>query len=215
AAWDAIVLQAIADPDGFVDASAAAGGAVPAGELLDLWRSRRADLGTALRDLAAERPGERMPWFGPPMSPVSMATARYMETWAHGLDIADALGVDPEDDDGVRHVCHLGVRTRGFSFAIRELEAPAATFHVKLTLPSGATWTDGPEDAEQRVEGSAVDFARLVTQRRHRSELAVRAVGSDADRWLDVAPAFAGPPGPGRAPTTATTSATTTEGDPA
>jgi hypothetical protein len=39
-----------------------------------------------------------------------------------------------------------------------------------------------------------------VTQRRHRDDLDLVAVGPDADRWLDVAQAFAGPPGEGREP---------------
>ena len=57
-----------------------------------------------------------MPWFGPPMSPTSMATARFMETWAHALDVYDALGIEPEPTDRIRHVAHLGVRTRDFAF---------------------------------------------------------------------------------------------------
>lgn len=56
----------------------------------------------------------------------------------------------------------------------------------------------GPEDAAQRVTGPALDFCLLVTQRAHRADLAVRAEGADADRWLDIAQAFAGPAGPGR-----------------
>ena len=37
--------------------------------------------------------GRKLPWFGPPMSAASMASARLMETWAHGADVADTLGV--------------------------------------------------------------------------------------------------------------------------
>ncbi|WP_084541446.1 TIGR03084 family metal-binding protein [Nocardioides alkalitolerans] len=209
AAWDEIVLQALADMEGFVDTVALQGGAVDPPALLAQWRKARVDLAAALRAQAQERPGEKMPWFGPPMSPVSMASARYMETWAHGLDVADALGVELPPDDGVRHVVHIGVRTRNFAFATRELTPPAEEFHVKLLAPSGEVWTYGPEDAAQRVEGSAHDFARLVTQRRHRLDLDLVATGPDADRWLDVAQAFAGPPGPGRPPAAATTGSTT------
>ena len=100
--------------------------------------------------------------------------------------------------DRVRNVVHLGVRTRNFSFATHGLEAPMDQFRVELVAPSGETWTYGPEDAAQRVTGSAYDFALLVTQRRNRADLDVTAVGEDADRWLDIAQAFAGPPGEGR-----------------
>jgi hypothetical protein len=50
------------------------------------------------------------------------------------------------------------------------------------------------------VTGPALDFCHVVAQRRHRADVALVATGPDADRWLDVAQAFAGPPGPGRAP---------------
>ena len=58
----------------------------------------------------------------------------------------------------------------------------------------------GDASAEQRVTGSAWDFALLVTQRRHRDDLDVHATGAGADRWLDLAQAFAGPSGNGRDP---------------
>ena len=197
AAWDAVVLEALGDPEGFVDAQALEGGKADPADLLARWRRARQELARVLSDLPSDT---RMPWFGPPMSPTSMATARFMETWAHALDVAEALGEPVEPHDRVRHVCHLGVRTRGFSFANNGLEVPAEEVRVELVAPSGETWTYGPEDATQRVTGSAWDFALLVTQRAHREDLDVRAEGADADRWLDVAQAFAGPSGQGRAP---------------
>lgn len=194
--WDAYVLEAIADPDGYVDRSALTGGAVPPAELLARWREGRSALAAALRSVPA---GDRLPWFGPPMSPTSMATARFMETWAHSLDVHDALGAAPEVTDRVRHVAHLGVRTRDFAFRARDLEPPSAPFRVELVAPSGATWAWGPEDAAGRVSGPAYDFCLLVTQRVHRDDTALVAEGDDAARWLTVAQAFAGPPGDGRA----------------
>lgn len=197
AAWDAVVLEAIADPDGFVDAQALSGGAVPPQQLLERWRAAR----TRLVEVLTSHPaGEKLPWFGPPMSPTSMATARYMETWAHGLDVADALGVSVAPHDRVRHVVHLGVRTRGFAFANNGLPVPPEEVRVELVSPSGTTWSYGPEDADQRVRGDAWDFALLVTQRRNRADLRLVAEGPVADRWLDLAQAFAGPTGGGRPP---------------
>ena len=142
--------------------------------------------------------GRKLPWFGPPMSATSMATARMMETWAHGLDVADAAGVKRPATARLRSIAHIGVRTRDFAFAINGLAAPADPFRVELRAPDGSTWTWGPEDAAQRVTGSAEDFCMLVTQRRPRSALNVTAEGADAEQWLGIAQAFAGPPGPGR-----------------
>jgi uncharacterized protein (TIGR03084 family) len=193
ARWDGIVEQALADPEGFVDRSALAGGAVPPAQLLGQWDAARAALADVLRSAT-----EKLPWFGPPMSPTSMATARFMETWAHGLDIHDALGAAATPSDRIRHVCHLGVRTRGFAYAANGEQAPATEVRVELIAPSGAIWTWGPEDAEQRVAGPAWDFARLVTQRVHRDDTVLAATGEDADHWLSIAQAFAGPPGKGR-----------------
>ncbi|GHJ47772.1 hypothetical protein Cs7R123_51140 [Catellatospora sp. TT07R-123] len=186
-----------ADPLGFVDTGARDWARTPPVPLRARWRQGRHDLAEALRALP---PGARVAWYGPPMSAASMATARIMETWAHGYDLADTLGVVPEPTGNLRHIAHLGVRTRDFAFHLHGLDAPAEEFAVELTGPDGQPWRWGPPGAAQRVTGPALDFCLLVTQRRHRADLAVTADGPDADRWLDVAQVFAGPPGAGRAP---------------
>ncbi|MDN5759876.1 MAG: wyosine base formation domain-containing protein, partial [Tomitella sp.] len=93
-----------------------------------------------------------------------------------------------------------GVRTRDFAYAVHELTPPDSPFRVELAAPDGSTWTWGPEDATQCVAGPALDFCLLVTQRRHRDDLDIRAEGADARQWLTIAQAFAGAPGNGRAP---------------
>ncbi|KQW48102.1 wyosine base formation domain-containing protein [Nocardioides sp. Root1257] len=194
-AWDALVLEAIADPTGYVDQQALEVARLSPEALLARWGKAREALPAALR---AVPDGQRMPWFGPPMSPTSMATARFMETWAHALDVYAALGVEPERSDRVRHVAHLGVRTRDFAFSVHELPPPADEFRIDLVSPSGEQWTWGPEDAAQTVTGSAWDFCLLVTQRVHRDDTDLVASGPDAERWLTIAQAFAGPAGAGR-----------------
>ncbi|MFJ7206882.1 TIGR03084 family metal-binding protein [Streptomyces sp. NPDC098789] len=193
-----MVAAAFAAPDRFVDDGAAEGAALAPAELLSTWRAGRAALDRAL---AAASPDTRFPWYGPPMKAASMASARLMETWAHGQDVADALGARRTPTDRLRHVARIGVRARDYAFAVRGLPAPTEEFRVELTAPDGAgAWTYGPPDAPQRVTGSALDFCLLVTQRAHRADLDVRALGADAERWLDIAQAFAGPAGPGREP---------------
>ncbi|HET6626280.1 MAG TPA: TIGR03084 family metal-binding protein [Nocardioidaceae bacterium] len=194
-AWDDVVLAALEDPDGFVDVAAGAGAAVDSADLLARWRRGRR---TLAETLAEHPPGEKLSWFGPPMSATSMATARFMETWAHGRDVADALGRPDAPTRRIRHLVHLGVRTRNFAFSLHGLDAPEDEFRVELVAPDGGLWTYGPQDAEQVVRGPAYDFCLLVTQRRHRADLALTASGPDAETWLGIAQAFAGPPGAGR-----------------
>ncbi len=130
-----------------------------------------------------------------------MASARLMETWAHGQDVADALAVPRTPTARLRHVARIGVRARDYAFAVRGLPAPSGEFRVELVPPDGGEpWAYGPQDAADRITGPALDFCLLVTQRAHRADLALTATGPDADRWLDIAQAFAGPAGPGRAP---------------
>jgi uncharacterized protein (TIGR03084 family) len=196
AAFDDILKDAATHPTGFVDAGAEQLAATPPAEMLAAWRTTRSRLHDELLGVAD---GRKLPWFGPPMSATSMATARLMETWAHGLDVADALGVKRPATDRLRPIAHIGVRTRDFAFTVHGLPVPPEPFGVELRAPDGSTWSWGPADAAQRVVGSAEDFCMLVTQRRPPAELDLRAVGADAERWLGIAQAFAGPPGAGRA----------------
>jgi uncharacterized protein (TIGR03084 family) len=92
------------------------------------------------------------------------------------------------------------VSTRGFSFAVRGQAVPAEPVRVELAAPDGSTWSWGPAGAKDLVRGDALDFCLLVTQRRHRADTRLTTAGPVAGAWLDLAQAFAGPPGPGRPP---------------
>lgn len=201
--FDREARRALEDPDGFVadlddllsDPDAFMAGhlakARRLGEsLLPAWREERRLIIAALE---ATEPATRVPWYGPPMSPMSFATARLMETWAHGQDIVDALGARRSPTDRLRHVARLGVRTRGFSYAVKGLTPPDTPVFVALTAPSGARWTWGDDGADDRIEGSALDFCLLVTQRRLAADLMLTIRGDAAQEWMSLAQVFAGP----------------------
>lgn len=195
-AFAAAVAEAAPNAAGYVDQAAERGAAAPPAQLLEDWRAARKSLADALQNVPD---GTKIPWFGPPMSASSMATARLMETWAHGLDVADALGVTRTATDRIKAVAHIGVRTRDFAYVVNGLTPPAAPFRYEITAPSGELWTWGPDDATDIVRGPAVDFCQLVTQRRALEDLDLTIDGDDAPRWAHIAQAFAGPPGAGRA----------------
>jgi uncharacterized protein (TIGR03084 family) len=106
----------------------------------------------------------------------------------------------------LRHIAHLGVRARPFSYVARGRELPSGRIDVVLTAPSGEPWRweigdagpDSPPAAS--VRGSALDFCLLVTQRRNLADTGLVATGDQATDWMGLAQAFAGPPGPGRPP---------------
>lgn len=162
----------------------------PAAVLRWFSDSRRKLLAT----LAGDDPKRRLPWFGPDMSVASSATARLMETWAHGRDVYDTLGLTPAPSSGLRSIAHLGVATFAFSHLHHGLSVPDAAVRVELTSPDGALWTWGPDGATNRIVGDAQDFVLVVTQRRHWTETGLTVTGEVATGWLDIAQAFAGAP---------------------
>jgi enediyne biosynthesis protein E11 len=171
--------------------------ALPPGELLGRWQAQRADV---TRALAAVSPGEVVPWLVRPLPPAILACAGIMEAFAHGQDIADALGEQREPTDRLRHLVGFAVAVWDFGYQARGMTPPDAQFRFVITAPSGAVWTFGPPDATQQIAGPAVDFCLLVTRRRHRDDLAITATGADADQWLNIAQAYRGPAGDGRSP---------------
>ena len=194
---DAVALLAELERTGGTDGSIAEGRSLDHDELLAAWRRDRRALVERARTV---EPRTRVPWYGPAMGARSFLTARLMETWAHGQDVVDGLGIEPAPTDRLRHVAHIGVGARPFSYVANGRPVPEEPVRVELTAPSGEPWTWGPDDAANRVSGPALDFCLLVTQRRHRDDVRLEVAGAAAAEWMDIAQAFAGPPGVGRRP---------------
>jgi uncharacterized protein (TIGR03084 family) len=207
--FDGTAVLAATDPDAFArgteallaagpDAALEPGRRLAPADLLAAWRRGRAEL---LEVLVGLDPAARIPWYGPAMAARSFATARLMETWAHGQDVVDALGVSREPTDRLRHVAHIGVRARPFSYLVRGRSVPDGEVHVALDPPAGGEpWMWGDPASADRVTGPALDFCLVVTQRRHPADTALVAEGPLATEWIGIAQAFAGPPGEGRRP---------------
>jgi uncharacterized protein (TIGR03084 family) len=210
--FDGAARLAIDDPDAFradreqaADVAAFVDSVTDQSRSVDSGRARAwlREAGAALVAAARAAPADlRVPWYGPDMSLASTITARIMETWAHGLDITDTLGIVPNETPRLRHVAFIGATAFANSFVSHGRPVPAERVRVVLDAPGGGTWTFGPPAGEgaddNSVSGSALDFCLVVTQRRHRDDTALVAVGPVADEWLSIAQAFAGPAGPGR-----------------
>ena len=187
------------DPEGHRETLEKFGRELAVAELLNWWRQERRALLDALIPLTRKA---RLRWYGPPMSALSFATARLMETWAHGQDVADALGIVRVPTDRLRHIAHLGVATFGWSYTVRGMQVPDAPVRVELTSPAGEPWTWGPETAENIVKGPAEDFCLVVVQRRHPADTRLVIKGATAREWMSLAQTYAGQVGGGRKPGT-------------
>jgi uncharacterized protein (TIGR03084 family) len=209
--FDGVTRLAIQDPaafislrEGIADLQAYVDGVGPANQgrrgtdMLAWWQAENSGLIAAA---SAADPSVRVPWFGPAMALASKLTARLMEIWAHGQDVADALGVVRPASTRLEHVARIGVLTLPNSFRTRGLEVPSTPVRVDLLAPDGATrWTWGPDDATDVVRGDALDFCLVATQRRHVADTALAVEGRVAADWMRIAQTFAGPPGAGRRP---------------
>jgi uncharacterized protein (TIGR03084 family) len=182
--------QALIDAPDASEVLVGAGRSMTGRAVLEWWRDERA---AALARLETHEPRDRLPWIAGPMSAMSFATARLMETWAHGQDVRDALGREPEVTARLRHVADLGVRTRPFAYGARGVELPDADVRVELVGVDGEPWVWGPEAVEDVVRGPALDFCLVVTQRVNPADTALEVQGPFASDWLGIAQAFAGP----------------------
>jgi uncharacterized protein (TIGR03084 family) len=145
-------------------------------------------------------PKERLKWAGPDMSARSSITARLMETWAHGQEVYDHLGLERVDADRIRNIAHLGVSTFGWTYLVRKMAVPAVMPRVELTAPSGEIWSWG-EPSDNSVTGAASEFCQVVTQVRNVADTKLDVSGPIATEWMGMAQCFAGaaepPPKPG------------------
>jgi uncharacterized protein (TIGR03084 family) len=165
-------------------------------DLMSRWRENRQLLNGAASTLTDD---SRVAWYGPSMGAKSFLTARLMETWAHGVDVVDSLGVTRTPTDRLRHVAQLGFITRQWSYTVRGETPPPGAVRLELEGPRGDAWRWGPDDADDSIEGSAEEFCLVVTQRRHPSDTSL-LTGELGTHWLQRAQAFAGAPSEGPRP---------------
>ena len=166
--------------------------------LLEAWHE---DMNATADIYADADPKARLKWAGPDMSARSSITARLMETWAHGQEVYDHLGVVRRNEDRIQNIVVLGVNTFGWTYKCREETPPGDMPFLELEAPSGAVWTYGEPNETERIEGKAEEFCQVVTQCRNIADTSLIVTGAVANDWMSKAQCFAGgpetPPKPG------------------
>ncbi len=133
----------------------------PPAEVFARWRAARRASVEALR---AADPEARFAWAATPLKPATLATTRLAEHWAHGLDIADPLGIPLPDTDRLRHIAWLAHSSLPYAFKFAGLDPQPV--YCELTAPDAtSTWHFGPADAPSTITGDAGAFCRVGAQR--------------------------------------------------
>lgn len=182
---------------GFTEVGPQRGRLLSPAKVWQWWREVRCVM---LSELAKCDPKQRIPWFAQSMGARAFATARLMETWAHGLDCYDALGQEPEDTDRLRHIAFLAYAARPYAYQVHGLKLPETPLRLELILPSGKFWAQGEEGAPERISGQASEFCRVAVRRKHWQDTSLKIEREEARRFISIVQTYAGPPGPGRKP---------------
>jgi uncharacterized protein (TIGR03084 family) len=163
-------------------------------QVIEWWRNSRADVVDALSRMDGT---DRVPWLAGDMSARAFATLRLMETWAHGLDVKDAmegrLTYDEEEEDPtadslrIRHVAWLAHRMLPFAFAQAGEEFPESGIRLELMGPSYSRWVFGPEDAKDIIKGVAGDWCRIAVHRMDSAAGMLKTEGDKAETAIKVA----------------------------
>ena len=159
--------------------------------LLERWHATMTDLCDSLSAVPANA---RLTWYGPDMGVRMFATARQMETWAHGQAIYDLMGAIRQPANRLRNIAEIGVRTYGWTFANRSHPVPGPAPHVRLAGPSGSVWEWNDLSPDNSIDGGALDFCQVVTQVRNVADTSLKVTGEPARMWMSFAQCFAGPP---------------------
>ncbi|MDQ2707581.1 MAG: maleylpyruvate isomerase family mycothiol-dependent enzyme [Actinomycetota bacterium] len=166
-------------------------GSRPAPSLLRWLGRTQCALVNAYRTLDSDH---RLPWYGTELDAGTALAARLTETWAHGWDLAEALGAGWPATDRLWHVADLGFRTLGASFELLGRPVPTVPVRIALTAPGGALWTWGREHARDEVTGAAEDLCLVLTGRRDIAEVPLRVTGAVVGEWLAIGRAYPGAP---------------------
>jgi uncharacterized protein (TIGR03084 family) len=162
-------------------------------QVIEWWRNSRADVVDALSRMEGT---DRVPWITGDMSARAFGTVRLMETWAHGLDIKDAMDglltfeedeEDPTvDTSRIRHIAWLAHRMLPYAFEQAGEDYPETGIRLELMGPKYARWVYGPEDAADVIKGIAGEWCRIAVHRLDATTSGLKVEGGNAETALTV-----------------------------
>jgi uncharacterized protein (TIGR03084 family) len=193
-----IDAAAITDIDEWADRGVRQGKGKRYQEVIEWWRNGRASVVDALSRMTTD---DRVAWLVNDVGAKTFATLRLMETWAHGLDIKDAMAdkirpVEEGEDDPLadtprlRHVAWLAHRMLPYAFRQAGEAFPESGIRVELMGPRYARWVYGPPEAPDVIKGVASEWCRVAVHRLDVAYTGLKAIGDGAETALRIVRAY-------------------------
>jgi uncharacterized protein (TIGR03084 family) len=174
--------------DDWAAASVAAQRGAPPAEVHQRWRQSATDMRQAMADADPHR---RVQWVGGTLSVTTLATTRLSEAWIHGGDVAEAVGVELDRSERLRHVARLAWRTLPYAFA-RSGRELGGTVAFELSGPEGDDWHFAPDgEALTVIRGDGIELCEVAAQRRAAATTSLQGDGPDAAAVLVLVRTYA------------------------
>jgi uncharacterized protein (TIGR03084 family) len=136
-------------------------------------------------------PSKRVQWVAGDMAARTLATTRLSECWIHTDDVAEALSIELEPTDRLRHIARLAWRTIPYAFVRSGKQAPGPVA-FELRAPDGSAWEFVPEtDATTVIRGDAYDLCRVAAQRVDPKATSLQGDGPGVDEVLALVRTYA------------------------
>jgi len=160
----------------------------PRPDVVDRWSSSASGL---LDVVGAMDLSTRVSWVAGELSARTLVTTRQAETWIHGGDVAEALGVTLVPTEHLFPIARLAWRTLPYAFssAGRTLAGPVA---FALTSPAGRPWDLVPDQpVVTTITGPAVELCAVAARRADPAATSLTGVGPDAEAVLSLVRTYA------------------------
>lgn len=150
-------------------------------QVIEWWRETRATVVDALSKMGGSEP---IPWLNGDVTAQALASMRMADTWAHGLDLHDAVDEEPESSLRLRHIAALAHELLPQAFQDAGLDFE--DIRIELRAPQYQKWVYGPEDATNLIRGDAAEFCTVAVGRLAPSDTGIEVEGDIAEQAMEI-----------------------------
>ena len=149
-------------------------------DVIEWWRLSRAKI---IELLAESSPSRKIMWWKNEWDMQIFGLYKLTETWAHSLDIYNAVNDDFEDTERLEHISNFCWQQVENTSRVNKIKSQ--DLRVELIGPGYKAWQYGDPNSSNIIKGSAGEWCRLATGRiKPKEKVSLSATGPFAERYL-------------------------------